>query len=302
MPCSGVDGWWAMPEPTATVSRAPRWAGTPHGSAVIDHVLPLVVTAVFLLPLVWTVSASLRQPGLPPPRTVEWIPSSIALDNYARMMELVPMGRYLLNSLIVVAAAVPLTLLVASLAGFAMSQLERRSRRALVVLSIGVLMVPVTALWLTRFLLLRAVGLVDSLAALMVPALMGSSPLFVLLFFWTFRRVPSELFESARLEGAGPVSVWRRVAMPLAVPTTVAVSVLTFLLYWSDFIGPLLYLKSPDLYTLPVGVRHLQQLDRSDWPLLMAASVLLAVPALAMFSVAQRFFISDDRLSEVGGT
>jgi multiple sugar transport system permease protein len=128
---------------------------------------------------------------------------------------------------------------------------------------------------------------------------MGTSPLFVLLFFWTFRRVPSEVFETARLDGAGAFTVWWRIGLPLAVPTIIAVAVLTFLFYWSDFISPLLYLKSQDLYTLPIGVRQLQQLDRSDWPLLMAASVLLAAPAVAVFVIAQRFFPRENPLTAV---
>jgi multiple sugar transport system permease protein len=152
-------------------------------------------------------------------------------------------------------------------------------------------------LWLTRYVIFQWVGLIDSFAALIAPAIMGSSPLFVLLFYWTFRRIPSELFETARLEGAGAFTVWRRIAMPLAVPTVVAVSILAFLLYWSDFVSPLLYLKSQDLYTLPVGLRQLQQLDRTNWPLLMAGSVLLAIPAVAVFSVAQRWFLRENRLT-----
>jgi multiple sugar transport system permease protein len=266
-------------------------------SVLLRHAVPIAVAALFLLPLVWMVSASLRQPGLPPPRTVEWIPDPLVPGNYAAIFELLPFGRYLVNSLAVVAAAVPLTILTASMAGFALAQLERRARVPLVIASVALLLVPITALWLTRFLLFRWVGLVDSLLALVVPAIMGSSPLFVLLFYWTFRRVPAELYEIARLEGAGAFGVWRRVAMPLAVPTSVAVAILTFLLYWSDFINPLLYLRSQDLYTLPLGLRQLQQLDRGDWPLLMAGSVILVVPAVAFFLVLQRRFLGEDQLT-----
>ena len=229
------------------------------------------------------------------------MPDPIRLDNYASVFELLPFGRYLLNSLAVVALAVPLTIVTASMAGFAMAQLERRTGIRLVVLSVALLLVPVTALWLTRFLLFRWVGLVDTLLALVVPALMGSSPLFVLLFYWTFRRIPFELYELARLEGAGPLIVWRRVGLPLARPTVVAVAILTFLLYWSDFINPLLYLRSPELYTLPLGLRQLQQLDRSDWPLLMAGSVILVVPVVLFFLVVQRRFLGEERTDEGSG-
>jgi multiple sugar transport system permease protein len=268
-----------------------------HGSFLRDHALPILVTAVFLLPLLWIVSASLRLPGLPPARTIEWIPSPVSIGNYGRVFELLPFGRYVANSLLVSAIAVPLTLFTASMAGFAIAQLERATQRQLVVLTVALLMVPISALWLTRYVIFQWVGLIDTFAALVAPAIMGSSPLFVLLFYWTFRRVPSALFETARLEGAGAFTVWRRIAMPLAVPTIVAVSILAFLLYWSDFVSPLLYLKSQDLYTLPVGLRQLQQLDRTNWPLLMAGSVLLAIPAVAVFSIAQRWFLRENRLT-----
>lgn len=257
------------------------------------HVLPILVAALFLLPLLWMITAALREPGLPPPRSVEWLPTSPSPENFATVFELLPFGRYLLNSLAVVALALPLTIITASMAGFAMAQLERRSRVALVVVSVALLLVPITALWLTRFLLFSWVGLTDSLLALVVPALAGSSPLFVLLFYWTFRRMSVEIFETAHLEGAGVITVWRRIALPNARATVMAVAVLTFILYWSDFISPLLYLRDQGLYTLPLGLRQLQQLDPTDWPLLMAGAVLLTLPAVLFFMVVQHLFLGE---------
>jgi len=173
-----------------------------------------------------------------------------------------------------------------------MAQLGRRARRWLLVLSIGILMAPLMVVWLARYVLIARLGLVDSYLGLLAPALMGSSPLFVLLFYWGFRRMPVELFEAARLEGAAPLAIWRRVAMPLARPTTATVAVLTFILYWNDFINPLLYLKSPDLYTLSIGLQQLQQLDSTNWPLLLAGSVVMTVPVIVLFFLAQRQFFS----------
>jgi multiple sugar transport system permease protein len=197
--------------------------------------------------------------------------------------------------------AVVLTLLTASTAGFAMSQVGPRWRAALIALCVVLLMVPLTALWLTRFLIFKDLGLLNSHAALLAPALMGSSPLFVLLFYWTFSRVPPDLFDSARLDGAGPFAAWRLVGLPLARPTIAAVAALTFLQYWGDFINPLLYLRSQSLYTLPVGLQQLQQLDRTDWPLLMAGAIVLTVPSLLAFLVVQRHFLQEDRLAGLAG-
>jgi len=248
---------------------------------------------LFVMPIVWMIAASLRQAGLPPPQSIELIPNPIALGNYVRVFDILPWGRYLLNSLFVVSVAVPITIVVASWAGFAMAQLPDRSRRILLILSLGLLMIPFSALWLTRFVLFSAVGLVNSHAALIAPALAGTSPLFVLLFYWTFRRVPLELFESARLEGAHAFSIWWRIGLPLALPTVAAVGMLAFLFYWSDFMSPLLYLKSQSLYTLPVGLQQLRQLDRTNWPLLMSGAVLMTLPPVLVFLFLQRYFLRD---------
>lgn len=268
---------------------------------VFQRGLALAVALIFMVPLAWVAAASLRQLGLPPPRGVEWLPNPAAWSNYAHIFQIVPLARYIGNSLVVVGLAVPLTLVSASWAGCAMAQLPARTRRRLVALAVALLMVPVTALWLTRFVIFSYFGLIDTVWALVAPALMGSSPLFVLLFYWTFRRLPGELFESARLDGASALSIWARIAMPLAWPTTTAVSVLTFSLYWSDFINPLLYLKSESRYTLAIGLQVLHQMDATNWPLLMAAAVVMSGPVLALFLLVQRFFWPEGRLAGLYG-
>lgn len=262
------------------------------------HLLAGVISLLFLLPLLWMLGASLRQTGVPLPRTLDIFPWPPVWENYTRIFEILPLGRYLLNSLFIVALSVPLSLLTASWAGFAMSQLPRRARSRLLVLSILLQMVPVTALWLTRFLLFSWIGLSNSHFALIVPALMGASPLFVLLFYWSFRRVPAEQYESARLDGATPLGCWRFIGLPQARPALLAVGLLAFLFFWNDFINPLLYLKSTRLYTLPVGLMQLQELDKTNWPLLMAASALVTLPPVAVFLWLQKALLGEQNFSE----
>lgn len=261
------------------------------------YVAAISVAALFVVPLAWMVAASLRQPGLPPGRGVEWIPDPVSWVNYGRLFELLPVGRYLLNSVAVAAVAVPVTVVTASWAGYAMARLAAPIQRALAMAGLALLMVPITALWLARYMLFTWIGLVDNYGALLAPAVMGTSPLFVLLFYWAFRRQPAELWDSARLDGAGELTIWRRVALPLAGPTVMAVAALAFLVYWGDFINPLMYLKSPESYTLPVGIRQLQQLDRSNWPLLMAGAVLMTAPAIGVFLGVQKLFLREGNLA-----
>jgi len=265
-------------------------------AALARHAAALAVAFVFLVPLAWIVAASLRAPGLPPPRTIEWLPNPPTWSNYQAIFQIVPLGRYTLNSLWVASLAVVLTAITASWTGLAMALTSPRWQRRLVVLCVALLLVPAGALWLPRFVLFTWIGLIDSYGALLAPALMGSSPLFVLLFYWTYRRLPAELFESAALDGAGLLTVWWRLALPLSRATLVAVGILTFLMYWSDFINPLLYLKTPDLYTLPIGLQQLKQMDRTQWPLLLAGAVVMTAPTVALFLIVQRFFLGENKL------
>ncbi|MDQ5867470.1 MAG: carbohydrate ABC transporter permease [Chloroflexota bacterium] len=262
----------------------------------VGHVVfSMLVAVLFLLPLVWMLGASVRKVGLPPPNQLEWIPNPIELSNYLRIFELLPLGSYTLNSLKVVLVAVPLTIITASWAGFAMSQIAPRPRTWLIVASLVALMVPVTALWLTRFLIYKWIGVLDSLWALILPSFMGTSPLFVLLFYWTFSRIPAELYESARLDGAGALRIWGRIAMPLSRASIVAVGVLAFVFFWSNFIDPVLYLNRQQNYTLPMGLQSLQQMQPTNFPLLMAGAVVITVPVIIMFMSAQRFFLQETR-------
>jgi multiple sugar transport system permease protein len=259
------------------------------------HAPALLVALVFLAPLVLMLTGSLRMPELAPPRSPELVPSPLVFDNYGRAAELVDLPRYALNSLIVAVLSVPLAVLVASWAGFAMSRLPRRAAGALVALSLIALMVPLTALLVPRFALFSALGLTDTYVPLVAPALVGMSPFYVLVFYWSFRRLPAELFEAARLEGLSAFAVWRRIAMPLVRPATVAVTVLAFLFSWSNFLDPLVYLYDERWFTLPLGLKSLAQLDRQQFPLLLAGAVVATAPVVLAFLFVQRWFLQEHR-------
>lgn len=253
------------------------------------------VCAVFLLPLIWAVATSLRPVGAPLPREMEWIPSPAAWENYRAVFDIVDAVRFAFNSLLVAAVAVPLTILFASLAGFAMSQLSLRTRSRLVALSALCLMVPLTAIWIPRFLLFKEAGLMNRRAALMVPSLMGTTPFFALLFLWAFLNVPREVYDAARLDGAGAYRIWAGIGLPQAKAAGITVAVLAFVHYWNSFVEPLLLMRTADKFTASLGLRMLYSLDSTNWPIVMAGSVLTIVPAVTVFVLAQRAFMRELR-------
>lgn len=254
-----------------------------------------VVSAVFGLPLVFLALGALRAPGEPPPTGLEVLSPQFVGAAFERALDLVPLGRQLANSALVALAAVPLTVLVASWAGFAATRLGRTGRRLLVGGSLLALTIPLSALWVPRFVLFSKLGLVDTYVPLVAPALVATSPLYVLLFFWSFSRLPADLIDAARLEGLSAFGVWRRVAAPLVRSTTFAVTALAFVFHWSNFVDPLLYLNDPDRFTAPLGLRQLRALNATDLPVLMAGALLVTIPAVLAFGLIQRRFLGETR-------
>lgn len=257
--------------------------------------LALIASAAFVIPLLFLVLGSLRGPGVAPPDGLELIPAEPTLDSFARAFELVDLERQFLNSALVAGIAVPLTVLVASWAGFAMTLVGRRARRILVGASLVVLMIPLSALWVPRFVMFRNLELIDTYVPLLAPALMGTSPFYVLLFYWSYRRIPPDFIDAARLEGLRPFAIWRRVASPLVRPATFAVGALAFVFHWGNFVDPLLYLVSTDRFTLPLGLSALRGLGPTDFGVLLAGSLLATVPSVLLFGLVQRPFLQGTR-------
>lgn len=266
--------------------------GTWRGWRVLGAAAVVLVVAT---PVAFLFAGSLRQPGLPPPLTPELFPDPVDTGNYGRAADLVGLGRATLNSLLVAAIAAPLSVLVASWAGFALVLLRSRLRTAILAASLLALMVPLTALLVPRFALYRSLGLVDTFVPLVAPALVGTSPIYVLVFYVAFRRLPPELYDACRLEAMSPFQIWRRIALPLVRPVAVAVGLLVFVLSWGNFLDPLVYLHDRDLFTLPLALRSLAQLDPTNYPLLLAGAVIATAPVLAVFLVAQRWFLHEHR-------
>lgn len=255
----------------------------------------VLVSVLFLFPLVVMVLGTLRLPGLPPSRELELIPDPVTLEGWRRAFALVPLGRSMLNSLLVAAIYTPVAVAISSLAGFAISQLRGWGRRALLAGVLVLLMIPVTAMWIPRYAIFEAAGLVGTYVPLLAPALLGGSPFFVLLYAFAFRRIPDDVFDAARLEGARPLHVWRRVGMPLVKPTTAAVTMLAFVQSWANFIDPLLYLDRESTYTAPLMLRFLETLGPTNWPVLLAGAAAVTAPVVLLFLVMQRFFLTEER-------
>ena len=245
-------------------------------------VLQLFVAILFLLPILWMVSASLKPTGALLPTRLQ-ISTDLTLENFSRMWQLAPMLKYTLNSMLVITLAVPLTIITGSLVGFSISQLAQKNQGRWVIFLLFILMIPDIALWSSRFILYEAIGVYNSILALIAPSFIGTSPFYILIFYRAFRRIPYEVLASARLDGASVFDLWRLIALPIAKPTVLGVGFLTLLVYWGDYISPLLYLQTEKRYTLAIALQLLQQMDPSAWSLLMAAAVFMTAFPFILF-------------------
>jgi multiple sugar transport system permease protein len=270
--------------PSPYPTRAARWWRSTGAAAVV---------VVFVPPLLLLVSGSLHEPGLPPPPTPDLVPDPVSTEGYARALELGGLARATVNSVLVCAVAVPVSVLVASLAGFALTRVSRRVAGAVILASLVALMLPATALLIPRFAMFRALGLTDTLAPLVAPALIGTSPLYPLVYYLAFRALPADLYDACRLEDLSPLRTWWRIALPLVRPVTAAIAALTFVLTWSNFLDPLVYVYDRDRFTLPLALRSLATLDPTNFPVFLAGAVIATLPVLVVFGLAQRYFLQN---------
>ncbi|MDQ4095200.1 MAG: ABC transporter permease subunit, partial [Actinomycetota bacterium] len=179
-----------------------------RGTGWKRSLLIVLLSVLFLLPVVLMVLGSLRDPRILPERTFEVIPEYLYFSNYEDVFAFAPLWTFMRNSFFVVVIAVPVTVLVASWAGFAIARAEPRSRRRLIGLSLLALMVPTTLLWIPRFVMFRWLDLVDTPWPLIAPALMATTPFYVLLFALVYARIPKSLYEAAEVDGLSPFGIW----------------------------------------------------------------------------------------------
>ncbi len=272
------------------------------GMGSVRTLLPPIIGLLFLAPVLWMASQSLQQTGVPPKPAINLIPIPAHIENFVRVFEVFPLIDPLWHTLLLEAVAVPLTLVTASLGGLAMALLPVRARRWLVTLAIVLLVIPFPAVWLPRFLLFTALGAIDTYIPLIAPAIMGTSPFFVLLFYWTFRRFPSGLFEAARLDGASLLQTWRRVALPLARPTISVVAVLAFAFHWNDYMSALIFLRSISNYTIALRLQMFQGGDVTLLPLQMAGTLIGILPVILLFLLVQHYLWPEGRAAILSGS
>jgi len=242
-----------------------------------------------VLPFVWMVLTSFMtdtEINQVPPAI---IPHHLYTGGYSLVLANSDFPRWFLNSLIVSVAAVISQVVLCSLAGYAFARIKFFGRGVVFVAILATLMVPFQVTIIPTFLIVRQLGMIDTLGALIVPNLAGAFGIFMLRQF--FLTLPVELEEADRIDGASRLGVLVKIVLPLSGPALATLAVITFLWTWNDFFWPLIVISSANKMTLQLGMATFQGAHQSNTNLLMAANVMSVLPMLLVFFVAQRYFI-----------
>jgi multiple sugar transport system permease protein len=262
--------------PSTDPRRSPAWRAVPAA----------LVAVAFVVPLALIVGGSLRPAGLPPSPSPSLFPQGATLDNYVAVLETEPLAHEALVSLLTAAIAVPLGVVVASWAGFAIARLPRRAAMTLACVVVAAASTPSSALFVGRLVVFRWLGVTATPVPLIAPALLGVSPLLVLLFAWSYATIPGSLYDLGKESGLGPFATWWRIALPLRAGVASIAAAIAFVLNWGDFMNPLVYVYDERWYTLPIGLAMLAALPPTDQPLMLAAAVLTLLPVGLALSLA----------------
>nr|WP_280393151.1 carbohydrate ABC transporter permease [Nocardia brasiliensis] len=251
-----------------------------------------------LAPILWALSGSLQAEGEIAEQRL--LPVRPRWSNYAEVFELLPLGRMLVNTAVYAACVTAGQLFFCSLAGYAFARLRFRGREVLFVAYLGTLMVPLTVTVLPQFLLMRTLGWVDTPWAMIVPGLFGSA-FGTYLMRQFFATLPVELEEAAILDGCTPWQIYWRVLLPHTRPALMVLAVLTWITVWNDFLWPLVMIQRTEIATATVGLVRLQGQYHTQWPLLMATAMLILLPLLVVYAIAQRAFIRGVAMAGLAG-
>jgi multiple sugar transport system permease protein len=253
------------------------------------HLALLPISLVMLLPLGWMLLTSIQTLAESRHFPPQLVPSGIHWRNYPDAWNSAPFGRFFANSLIVTFASVAGNLVFCSLAGYAFARLEFFAKNVLFVVLLGTLMVPFQVTMIPTFLIVKDLGMVNTLNALIAPNLCTPFGIFLLRQF--FKTLPIELEEAARIDGCSRLGVLMRVVLPLSMPALATLGIVTFLWTWNDFLWPLIVISSTDQSTVQLGLASFQGAHQTNWTLLMAGNVMALAPMLIVFVLAQRWFV-----------
>ena len=266
---------------------------------ILLYAVLVIIGVVMVIPFLWMLSTSLKEQydavKIPP----VWIPPVPQWDNYVKLFTEQPMLQFMLNTLKIVFFVVIGQLFFSSLAAYSFARIPFKGRSVVFFFYIGTLMVPGQVTMIPTYLMFAKAGLTDNHLALILPAFFSAFGVFLLRQF--FMSLPKELEEAAEIDGCNPFTTYWRIMLTLVVPAMLTLGVFTLMNTWNDYMGPLIYLSTPEKFTMTLGIAYFKGVYTTQWNLVMAGSIVSVVPILIAYLCAQKYFIEGIAFSGVKG-
>jgi len=265
-------------------------------------VLLLVLgAAVFLLPFAFALSTALKPAAQLFVVPIQWFSPPFAWSNFVEGWHVRPFSTFLGNTVVITAVATVGNVLSSSLVAYGFARLRFPGREALFLVLLATLMVPPQVTIIPLFWLYNAVGWLDTFLPLVVPSFFSVHPFYVFLLRQFMLGIPADLEEAAKLDGCGSLAIYRYIVMPLCKPAVATVALFSFVNSWNDFFDPLIFLNSEGKKTLTLGLVMFRGIYDQEWHLLMAVTVLVALPCVIVFLLTQRYFIEGITITGMKG-
>ena len=270
---------------------------------VVLYIVLVLVAAIMIYPFLWSVTASLKTnrqifSGNP----LDLVPRPATFDNYRRAFELMPFGRFLLNSAMLAILVPVASILIGSMAAYAFARMDFGGRDLIFLALLGVMMMPGHITLIPRFALVRKLGWINKYTALIIPGIFSGQLVFnIFLMRQHFLSVPKELEEAALIDGCSRWGVWWKVVMPNSKPAIATLAIIGFKSEWNSFLWPNIVINDYMKMPIQVGLSCLQSNMRTGWDILMAGTTIAIIPLIIIFLCFQRFFISGVMTSGMGG-
>ena len=266
-----------------TTSRTP-WL------KILLYLVLTLYAVITLIPFLWALSASFKPLSEIVSGESNFLPHNFTFDNYKQIFLQEPLFfRWLFNSVFIALCVTILNLVFNSMAGYALARLRFTGKRFWFFLILAVLAVPAQVTLIPTFLILKAIGWLNSYQGMIVPSMVNATFIFMMRQF--FVNFPKELEEAAQLDGLTPFGIFRHIVLPLAKPALAAQAVFVFMGSWNNFLLPVVILFDPEMFTLPLGLNTFKGQYISYWNYIMAASMVFTLPALSIYAFFNRYFI-----------
>lgn len=265
------------------------------------YILLSALSIVFLVPMAWMLSTSLKEQGQVFAYPPIWIPNPIRWVNYIDVLQVAPVLRWLANTTIITFSATLATVISSSMVGFGFARLRFPGRNVLFMMLLATMMLPYIVTLIPQYLMFERIHWIDTFMPMIVPAILGGGGYNVFLVRQFYLTIPTDLDDAARIDGAGNWRIWSMIMLPLCQPVITAIAIFSFVANWNDFMRPLIFLFSEEKKTLSLGLRAFIGPFQQSYHLNMAAATYLTIPILLVFFFGQRYFLKGVVMTGITG-